>query len=346
MGASSRIRLFQYLPYLRAAGFNVYIHEFFDDEILARRYQSGGYQLFDLIKIYIKRFYILFRRYEYDILWIEKEALPWLPRWVESTLLFGVPYVLDFDDAIFHNYDMNRFSFVRKILGDRIDGLMANANLVVAGNEYLSDRAILAGAPMVRLVPTVIDLSRYEKFHFLNENRSSKSLSVVWIGSPSTERYLELIFKPLQVLANRFSFVLRVIGAEIKIPGVHVECVHWTEKTEVESISACHIGVMPLLDSSWEQGKCGYKLIQYMACGLPVVASPVGVNSQIVENGVNGFLVRSDAEWIGALELLFAQVLMRKSLGNAGRAKVEAQYCIQKTGPTMVELLNNASKGD
>lgn len=321
------------------------VHEFFDDEILFRRYRFGGYQLFDLIKIYIKRFYILFRRFEYDILWIEKEALPWLPRWVESNLLFGVPYVLDFDDAVFHNYDMNRFSFVRWILGDRIDGLMANANLVVAGNEYLADRAILAGAPMVRLVPTVIDLSRYEKFHFLDTSRSTESVSVVWIGSPSTVRYLEVIFKPLQVLANRFSFVLRVIGAEIKIPGVHVECVHWTEKTEVESISAGHIGVMPLLDSSWERGKCGYKLIQYMACGLPVVASPVGVNSQIVEHGVNGFLVRSDAEWVSALEQLFAQVQLRKSLGNAGRAKVEAQYCIQKTGPTMVEFLSKASKG-
>ena len=128
------------------------------------------------------------------------------------------------------------------------------------------------------------------------------------------------------------------------MPGVQVESVLWTESTEVESISACHVGLMPLKDSAWERGKCGYKLIQYMACGLPVVASPVGVNTEIVEDGVNGYLANINEEWVTSLEMLLTQPQVRLRMGCAGRAKVQEEYCIQKTGPMMVELLKKAAK--
>jgi glycosyltransferase involved in cell wall biosynthesis len=221
---------------------------------------------------------------------------------------------------------------------------MAKAALVVAGNDYLAQRARLAGAPWVEVVPTVIDLNRYPLPLAIDCNGSADPFCVVWIGSPSTAQYLKLIEKALQAFAKKWPLLLRVIGADFKIAGVQTECVQWTEATEVESIAAGHVGVMPLQDSPWERGKCGYKLIQYMACGLPVVASPVGVNNQIVEHGVNGFLARSDAEWEIALEQLFAHVQLRQRMGKAGRAKVEAQYCIQKTGPKMAELLKKAAK--
>jgi glycosyltransferase involved in cell wall biosynthesis len=140
-------------------------------------------------------------------------------------------------------------------------------------------------------------------------------------------------------------FVLRVVGARgVDMPGVEIETVPWTEATEVDSIASCAVGVMPLEDSPWERGKCGYKLIQYMACGLPVVASAVGANVEIVQNEQNGFLVRSADEWVSALGTLLASPELRRRMGQAGRARVENQYCLQKTGPRLVELLRKASE--
>ena len=344
LGASSRMRTFQYIYLLENEQINIFKAPFLNNHALAARYSRGSYSLIDLIESYVLRIKALLSRRQFDVLWIEKEALPWLPLWVEAGLLNDVPYVLDYDDAVFHNYDQHRFSAVRWLYGKRLDGLMAKAALVVAGNDYLAQRARLAGAPWVEVVPTVIDLNRYPLPLAIDGNGSADPFCVVWIGSPSTAQYLKLIEKTLQAFAEKWPLLLRVIGADFKIAGVQTECVQWTEATEVESIAAGHVGVMPLQDSPWERGKCGYKLIQYMACGLPVVASPVGVNNQIVEHGVNGFLARSDAEWEMALEQLFAHVQLRQRMGKAGRAKVEAQYCIQKTGPKMAELLKKAAK--
>lgn len=345
LGASSRLRQLQYLPALQAASLNVQVHSLFNDDALLEKYQHGHYRLIDLLSSYIKRYVALQQKKKFDIVWIEKEVFPWLPIVQEAGLLRGVPYVLDFDDAVFHSYDSHRYAAVRWLFGSRLDGLMANAALVVAGNDYLAQRATTAGSPWVEVVPTVIDLERYATPAYHLAPPPAEPLCVVWIGSPSTAHYLELFAKPLQSLSKRLPLLLQVIGAQFQIPGVRVECVKWTEATEVEGIAAGHVGVMPLLDSPWEQGKCGYKLIQYMACGLPVVASPVGVNRHIVEHGVNGFLANSDDEWESALEQLLTQAQLRKRMGMAGRAKVEAEYCIQKTGPKMAELLRKAAKG-
>ena len=113
----------------------------------------------------------------------------------------------------------------------------------------------------------------------------------------------------------------------------------WTEASVVASIAACDIGIMPLLNSPWEQGKCGYKLIQYMACNLPVVASKVGANVDIVRNGENGFLAETEQEWVMALDRLLTDSDLCSKMGSAGRQRVEADYCIQKTGPKLAQLL-------
>lgn len=125
--------------------------------------------------------------------------------------------------------------------------------------------------------------------------------------------------------------------------GLPMESIAWSEQTEAASIASFDIGIMPLVDEPFERGKCGYKLIQYMACGLPVVASPVGVNCQIVEHGVNGFLAETPAEWEDALRTLAADPGLRMRMGRAGRQKVEAQYAIQVAGPRMAELLKSVT---
>ena len=347
LGASSRMRSLQYLPWFEQAGLQVTVHPLLSDEFLSLRYKQGTYGLWSLLKAYARRLRALMARQQFDVVWIEKEALPFFPLWLELALLRGVPYVLDYDDAIFHNYDQHANFWVRRLFGRRLDGLMAQATLVVGGNNYLVQRARDAGAPWVEVVPTVIDLARYpSQPQTLVEPPVDVGLPrVVWIGSPSTVRYLQLIREQLQALAARQPFVLRVIGGgAVDLPGVQVEVTAWTEATEVENISACQVGVMPLLDSVWERGKCGYKLIQYMACGLPVVASGVGVNPEIVRHGENGFVANTSDEWVTSLSKLLQSPALCRRMGAAGRYRVENEYCIQKTGPRTAQLLRSAAE--
>lgn len=338
LGASSRMRFLQYMPWLQRAGIEVTVDPLLSDELLKARYQRGTYGWGALAGAYTARFRLLRQRYNFDVVWIEKEALPWLPLTLELALLKTVPYVLDYDDAVFHQYDQHSQALVRQLYGRRLDGLMKDAALVVCGNNYLAQRARDAGAGWVTVVPTVVDLERYHVKTFMPVTNDLPR--IVWIGSPSTTRYLNLLSEPLRILAEEEPFVLRVIGGDmIDMVGVQVETVAWSENTEVEDIRACDIGIMPLINSSWEQGKCGYKLIQYMACGLPVVASGVGVNLDIVKDGESGFLVNTSTEWINALRKLLADKLLRSRLGFNGRQLVEDIYCIQQTAPKVTALL-------
>lgn len=345
MGASSRLRFTQYLPWLQQEGVQITAQPLLSDELLLARYQRGGYGLWPLLRAYAGRWKALLQRRHFDVLWIEKEALPWLPLWLELALLRGVPYVLDYDDAIFHNYDQHPHPWLRRLFGRRLDGLMANAALVVGGNHYLAQRARDAGASWVEVVPTVIDLDRYASVPKkpVVVSAADEPPRIVWIGSPATVHYLQVLREPLRALAERHAFVLRIIGGgAVDLPGVRVEVLPWSEATEVDNISTCDVGVMPLRDSLWERGKCGYKLIQYMACGLPVVASNVGVNPEIVQNGENGFLASAPDEWVAALGKLLDNQSLRAQMGLAGRQLVEHTYCIQQTGPRMAKLLRTA----
>lgn len=348
LGASSRLRSLQYAPWLQTDACQCTMQPLFSDEMLSAKYRKGDYELASVIRAYAARVWQLLQRHQFDLVWIEKEALPWMPAWFERILLRGVPYVLDYDDAVFHNYDRHHSAWVRVLLGRRLDRLMAKATLVVCGNSYLAQRATDAGAPWVEIVPTVINLERYpSRVKPVPDDVlpvSAEPLRIVWIGSPSTVRYLELLRVPLQELASQRPFVLRVIGGTFEIQGVDVECVTWTEDTEVASIAACDVGIMPLADTPWERGKCGYKLIQYMACGLPVVASNVGANPEIVGEGVNGFLAQTDEDWVKALKTLLDSAALRAEMGAKGRHLVEEKYCIQKTGPVMAQLMRVAAE--
>lgn len=344
LGASSRMRSLQYLPWFERMGINCSVAPLFDDNQLAKRYRANGYGFANLARSYGRRLLHLLQRHRYDVLWIEKEALPWLPASLERWLLRDVPYVLDYDDAIFHNYDLHSSPLVRCFLGRRIDQLMAGATLVIAGNAYLAQRAIDAGASCVEIVPTVVDLDRYSaKQDFAGRQ---EALRIVWIGSPSTTRYLKLLGEPLAELSRRFNIKLRVIGGgALSMPGVDIEAVRWSEESEAASLRECDVGVMPLLDSPWERGKCGYKLVQYMACGLPVVASPVGVNNEIVSVGDNGFLADNDQGWVNAVGELLSDAMLRQKMGAAGRRRVEKEYCIQHAAPRLAALLRTAVEG-
>lgn len=345
LGASSRLRLFQYLPHLDAANASYEISPLFNDTLLAKKYAEGSYGFLGLLASYWRQISWMLRHRQFDLVVIEKEALPWLPGWIELNFLRDVPYVLDYDDAIFHNYDLHPSKLVRHFFKHRIDRLMAKAHLVIAGNQYLASRAWSAGASRVEVIPTAIDLNRYATKDATTAHEPDLEPRIVWIGSPSTAQYLQMLHEPLKALGQRCSFVLRVIGAKVAMEGVKVELCPWTEDTEVDLIRSSDIGVMPLAESPWEKGKCGYKLIQYMACGLPVVASPVGANLDIVDAGTNGYLASNESEWVAALESLITSPQQRLRMGQAGRDAVESKYCIQVTGPQIVQLLTEVTLG-
>lgn len=339
LGSSSRLRMLQYLPDLKCAGFDVEVQPLFDDEKLESRYRHGRYGLSTIIGCYVHRLSALLNYRKFDLIWIEKESLPWWPLWFERLLLSGTPYVLDFDDAVFHHYDQHRLAIVRQLFGKRIDKLMAQASLVICGNDYLAQRAREAGAVWVEILPTVIDLERYTLRDSPRAREQAAAPRIVWIGSPSTVKYLNRLREPLQALAKKMPFQLRVIGGDFQLEGVQTECLPWTEDTEVRDIMECDVGIMPLENTQWELGKCGYKLIQYMACALPVVASPVGVNTTIVEQGANGFLATTQSEWLHRLEQLLSDMNMRQRMGDAGRRRVEEHYCLQVAAPKLVQCL-------
>lgn len=338
-GASSRMRFFQYLPYFQANGIECVASPLLDDGMLLEKYRRGGYGMWMLVLAYGRRIRTLLQVHQFDLLWIEKEALPWFPVWFERWLLRHVPYILDFDDAIFHGYDLHRFAWVRRIYGQRIDHLMKGSQLVIAGNSYLADRASRAKAPRVAVVPTVVDLTRYP---VRQADAARQKPQIVWIGSPSTVLYLLDLVEPLRALAKRTAFKLRVIGGgAIAIPGVDIDVLAWSADSEAIAIAECDVGIMPLRDTPWEQGKCAYKLIQYMACGLPTVASPIGANCDVVREGETGFFAGNTSAWVEKLELLLCDPVLRRRLGRAGRARVEAEYCLQQTGPKLVRLLTD-----
>jgi glycosyltransferase involved in cell wall biosynthesis len=341
LGASSRLRIMQYVSWFDGSKISVTQAPFISDEMLVGKYRDGRYKLDSILGCYVNRIRHLMRRQKYDLLWIEKEALPWLPSWFELGLLDQVPYVLDYDDAVFHKYDLHVSPFIRFFFSKRINALMAKARLVVVGNPYLASRAHESGAQCIEVVPTVIDLSRYRTLKPCGNDNSA--LRIVWIGSPSTVKYLIEIAPALKMLAKKFKFTLCVIGATLELPGVDVECISWSEESEVDAILRCDIGIMPLRDSPWERGKCGYKLIQYMACGLPVVASPIGVNATIVRDGHNGFLASGENLWVDRLGKLLGDPALRTNLGNIGRIDVEGNYCVQQQGPRIATLLRNAA---
>lgn len=337
LAASSRIRSYQYIPYLEARGVNVTVSPLLGDGYVRDLYAGRRKRVGAILEAYLRRLGHLLKSHHFDLLWIEKELLPWLPAWGEMVLEHrGIPYVVDYDDAVFHRYDLHPKSLVRSLLGRKIDAVMRRAALVVVGNDYLADRAMRAGAKRVEYLPSVVDLDRYRVAPRIQDG----VFTVGWIGSPGTSRYLSVVRSALaQVLKNSGARLVLVGSGKVQLEGVPVVTRPWSEATEVTDIQSFDVGVMPLPDEPWERGKSGYKLIQYMACSLPVVASPVGVNQQIIEDGVNGFLADSPAEWAHALLSLRDNPDLRTRMGRAGRLKVEAEYCLQATGPRLVSLL-------
>jgi len=336
LGASSRLRLMQYFPYLSSQGVDVTVNTLLDDSYLTALYDGQSKQFWKIFLAYIRRISVLLRSQYYDLIWIEKELFPWLPAWAGQLLgRLKVPYIVDYDDAIFHNYDLARYKWIRQCLGSKIDRVMGSSSLVTVGNIYLAERAQEAGAKQVEIIPTVVDIERY----FTDSLSSRSTFTIGWIGTPKTAKYLSIIKTALQEVCANEQARLKLVGAgSMKISGIITENCEWREESETSYIQSFDVGIMPLLDGPWERGKCGYKLIQYMACAKPVVASPVGKNKEIVIHGKTGYLASNHNEWVNALKSLINDTEMCKEMGRLARKRVESEYSLQVTAPKLLTL--------
>ena len=338
MGASSRLRSYQYIKFLESSGYEVTVRPLYNDKYLENLYNSGKRKYLHIIYFYLRRIVHLYNIDKYDLIWIEKELFPYLPRFMESVLKFSQkPYIVDYDDAVPHNYNQSPNLLVNIFLKNKLSSLLKNASIVITGNKYLKTICLEAGALKVKIIPTVVDTARYK----IKRKHPSELIQIGWIGTPNTSKYIDVVRNTLLQLREKYNVGLIVIGDDsFFIEGIPIKNITWEEGTEINSLNEIDIGIMPLHKSLWEHGKCGYKLIQYLALGKPVVATPIGVNLDIVNKKV-GFLADNDIEWYKSLEKLILNPELRELMGNAGIDLVNNKYSKSIAEQDIKKVLTN-----
>jgi len=341
-GAGCRYRIQQYLPFLEADGIQATVQPFYSDRLFELVYAEGAYGRKALLGCQraLARFGQLWSLGSFDGVFIYREALPiGPPIWEWVCARRGLPIIFDFDDAIFLG-DTNPINGAvhRLKCAWKVSHVLRWSRQVIAGNTYLASYA-QAYQRRVTIIPTPIDTRRYQP---VRPSTGNGAVPVIgWIGTPTSAKYVESYGEAFRRLASRRRFVLRVIGAgrSLHLPGVTLEERAWSLERELEEFQRCDIGVYPLLDDAWSRGKCGFKALQFMACGVPVVASRVGMNYEIITHGVNGLLAASIPEWVEALEVLLDDQAMRQRVGEAARATVEARYSLAVNAPKFVRAV-------
>jgi glycosyltransferase involved in cell wall biosynthesis len=341
--ASTRQRLLQYLPALAAAGIEVKHRPLLPDAYVESLESGADYPRTKLLQPYASRLRDVLNAGAFDAIWIYAELFPYLPAWFERLAFSsGKPVIYDFDDAFFHQYDDSQPLLRRKILGGKLVPLLRGAAACCCGNPYLSDYASQFNGRSL-ILPTTVDTSIYSP-----ASAPHDQVVIGWIGSPSTWRYVKPWLPLLEEIARRDDACIRIVGAGAEAEAdrfAGMETMEWSEAAEVGLIQSMDIGIMPLPDERWARGKSGYKLIQYGACGLPAVASPVGVNTDIILDGESGFLATSPEQWKDALTRLSEDVGLRKKMGRAGRSRVEHRYSLHVHAPRLVDVVREAIRG-
>ena len=359
-GAGCRFRIGHYIPYLEANGFEVTLISLFTTSFFRLVYKPGnlGIKAFRFAGLVLRHLWRLRRARDYDVIFIYREIFPVGPALVEWLLSrFGPPIVFDFDDAIFlpSVSEANRLIATLK-MPSKVATIVRGSAHTVVGNDYLAAYA-RQFSDAVTTIPTCVDTSRFTPapdlrlptpaFAKATADKPDSRLPVVgWIGSPTTASYIKGLGEVLQRVARQHPFVLNLSGTgePIAIPGVQVENPSWSLDGEIDLFRNCDIGVYPLVDDAWAKGKCGFKAIEFMACGVPVVASAVGVNREIIEDGVNGFLATTDNEWVEKLARLIADPALRARFAAAGRRTIEERYSLHVNAPKLAEVLSRAAR--
>lgn len=335
LAASTRYRLGQYVPGLNRVGIDLQVRHLLSDEYLRRRFAGESLPWPDLLTAGWQRFADVGRRRSFHGAILYGELFPLMPGWMERALS-PKPYIYDFDDAFYLKYRKHRLGVMQWALGAKFETVIAGASAVTAGNAVLADFARARNSATCEF-PTVVDTARYRPMPRERNDR----FTVGWIGSPSTAPYLSALVEPLSVLAGEGPLRFVVIGGRAPaIPGVDVVELPWSEQTEVALINSFDAGVMPLPDDEWARGKCGFKLIQYMACAIPVVASRVGANMDVVGSEA-GLLVADAHDWAVALRTLRDRPQDARRMGDAGRQRVEQRYSLRRNLPIFAQIIRD-----
>lgn len=333
-GPSSRYRFYQFLPHLNERGHQVTVLPFFTDAYLESLFDGGKVGPLYLFQRLMARLSHCLKGKRYDLAWIEGELLPFIPAAMERVFHLALPRrrVYEFDDANWLRYE-GKSLLERKFLK-----ILASASGVVTGNEFLARYAGKVNQ-RVAVVPTVVDWTKYEP-----AVHKPNGLTIGWIGSQKTSFFLEDIFPALRELARDYPFTLKVVGARVQTDGFPLKEVTWSEDTEVSEIETFDIGVMPLTATPWSEGKCGLKLIQYLATGVPAVASPVGVNTRYLSESGGGYAAEDHQDWVNYLRKLLDNPELRKDLGRNGRDWVQSEMTIAAQAPGLIDFLEECAE--
>jgi glycosyltransferase involved in cell wall biosynthesis len=338
-----RYRIEQWQPWLAEQGITIEYASFESPQLSKIIHQRGKYlqKIWYVLGGMLRRIQLATRIADYELIYVFRESAligpAWFERWAKMR---GRPMVFDFDDAVWVAAPSLANGWLSKLkMPAKTRTSCRLATRVMAGNPYLAEYALRVN-PETSVVPTTIELQKYT----LSNSSESPVPVIGWSGSFSTVPFMDSLKPVLQDLAKTERFRLRVIGASVyEIPGVEVDALPWIPKSEVEDLRPMDIGLMPIIDDEFSRGKCGLKALQYMALGIPPVVSPVGVNSEIVQDGVNGLLATTPDEWKAKLALLLRDRELRQRLGAAARRTVEGKYSAAIQSKRVFDIFNAAA---
>ncbi len=345
--ACTRYRCTQYFDYLRRNGVECELRPFLSAPVFSRLYDRHGHlqTALRLTAAALKRTRDLAWARKFDMIFIQREAALFGPPVVEWLLARAVrkPVVFDFDDAIYLPYVSPTYGRLATWLkcAHKTAATIRLSRHVIAGNRHLA-RYARNYSRNVSIIPTVVDTELYRP-----ENRDSASVPTIgWIGSPTTTPYLKPLEPVLEELSRRERFTFKSIGANesFALSGAQTINQPWRMEREVADFQSLDIGLYPVSESPWSAGKSGFKAIQYMAAGVACVASPVGVNLEIVKDGINGLFAATPGEWMDRLLLLLRNPSLRRTLALAGRKTVEDHYSLQVHAPRLLAVLNSVAR--
>ena len=340
---SQRFRFEQYFSVLTAAGHSYEIQSFLklqDGKILFRKGNIVR-KTFTLIRGLIRRFFILFRVPNFDRVFIHREALPAGPPLIEWIIVMVLKkkIIYDFDDAIWLTDRGDEPRWLKTIKWrSKVKSICRWSYKVSGGNEYLCSYARQFNKQVI-FNPSTIDTERVHTHDRFPALRSGET-TIGWTGSHSTLKYLTALEGALKQLEKEYPHVKFVIIAD-QPPKLSLKSIHyipWCAETEMEALRKIDIGIMPLPDDEWSKGKCGLKILQYLALEIPAVASPVGVNSDMIIHGKTGYLAKGMQEWIHYLSALIIQDGLRRQLGSSGRQYVQANYSVKSNSSNFLSL--------
>ena len=327
---SQRFRFEQYLPYLKEQGIEVKVYPFLNQNGWKIFYAHGKplKKIVHLVLGCLMRTGHLFKLRNADFVFIHREAAPLGPpvfEWVIAKIL-RKRIVYDFDDAIWlPNFSPQHRNVHRLKAYWKVKHMIRWSYKVSVGNQFLADFARRYNSNVL-VVPTTIDPA----LHRAEADKSSGGPWIIgWTGTHTTVHYLMPLVPVLEQLAQEIPFVFRVISNEppaFDVP--NLEFIPWKKATEIDDLSKFSVGVMPLSDDDWTKGKCGFKALQYMALGIPTIASNVGVNPEIIEHGINGFLADSPQEWLACLRHMYHESARSRAIGQAAAETVHKRYSV------------------